>query len=104
MNQNLQLSLANNAKDWLAPSQSISTSEKATFDALYNGFFAAYGPNFMARVYRSSIEQVLQNMPTVERDKVLVAFRQALDSAIEKHAYYMLPTTANCPACHARKF
>ena len=82
MNQNLQLSLANNAKDWLAPSQSISTSEKATFDALYNGFFAAYGPNFMARVYRSSIEQVLQNMPTVERDKLLVAFRQALDSAI----------------------
>jgi hypothetical protein len=103
MNQDLQLSLANNAKDWLALSQSISTSEKATFDALHNGFFAAYGPNFMAHVYRTSIEQVLQNMPTVERDKLLVAFRQALDSAIDKHAY-MLPTAADCSACHARKF
>ncbi|MCB2407329.1 hypothetical protein [Hymenobacter lucidus] len=103
MNESLQLSLDNNAKDWLALSQSISTSEKATFDALHNGFFAAYGPNFMAHVYRASIEQVLQNMPTVEREKLLVAFRHALDTAIEQHSY-MLPTAADCSACHARKF
>lgn len=103
MNQDLQTSLDDNAKQWLALSQTISTSEKATFDSLHNGFFAAYGPNFMAHVYRESIEQVLQNMPTVERDKLLVAFRQALDSAIEKHAY-MVPTATDCSACHARKF
>ena len=103
MNQDLELSLADNAKQWLALSQSISTSGKATFDALHNGFFAAYGPNFMAHVYRASIEQVLQNMPTPERDKLLVAFRHALDSAIEKHAY-LTPTPADCSACHARKF
>jgi hypothetical protein len=103
MDEDLQLSLANNAKEWLALSQSISTSEKATFDALHNGFFAAYGPNFMSHVYRSAIEHVLQNMPAVERDKLLVAFRQALDTAIEKHAY-MLPTASDCAACHARKF
>jgi hypothetical protein len=103
MNPQLESDLADNAKQWLALSQSISTSEKATFDALHNGFFAAYGPNFMAHVYRASIEQVLQNMPTVERDKLLVAFRQALDEAIAKHAY-MLPTAADCSACHARKF
>ncbi|MBF9239320.1 hypothetical protein I2I05_18150 [Hymenobacter sp. BT683] len=103
MNPDLQLSLDENARQWQALSLSISTSEKATFDALHNGFFAAYGPNFMAHVYRESIEQVLQNMPTVERDKLLVAFRHALDSAIEKHAY-MLPTAADCAACHARKF
>ena len=103
MNQDLQLSLANNAKQWLALSQSISTSEKATFDALHNGFFTAYGPNFMAHVYRAAIEQVLQNMPTVERDKLLMAFRQAMDTAIDEHAY-MLPTAADCVACHARKF
>ncbi|QNH63083.1 hypothetical protein [Hymenobacter sediminicola] len=103
MNQDLQFSLADNAKQWLALSQSISTSEKATFDALHNGFFAAYGPNFMAHVYRASIEQVLQNMPTVERDKLLVAFRRAMDTAIDAHAY-ILPTIADCAACHARKF
>jgi hypothetical protein len=103
MNHELEVDLANNAKEWLALSQSISTSEKATFDALHNGFFAAYGPNFMAHVYRTSIEQVLQNMPSVEREKLLVSFRQAMDSAIEKHAY-MLPTAADCSACHARKF
>lgn len=103
MNQDLQRSLDENAKNWLALSQSISASEKTTFDALHDGFFAAYGPNFMAHVYRASIEQVLQNMPTVERDKLLVAFRQALDVAIEKHAY-MTPTAADCSACHARKF
>lgn len=103
MNQDLQLSLDNNAKQWLALSQSISTSEKATFDALHDGFFAAYGPNFMAHVYRTAIEQVLQNMPMTERDKLLVAFREALDEAIAKHAY-MVPTAADCSACHARKF
>jgi hypothetical protein len=103
MNQDLQQSLENNARDWLALSQTISTSEKATFDTLHNGYFAAYGPNFMAHVYRSSIETVLKNMPTAERDKLLVAFRQALDSAIDLHAY-MLPTAADCTACHSRKF
>ncbi|MBG8556012.1 hypothetical protein [Hymenobacter guriensis] len=103
MNEALQLSLDNNAKEWLALSQSISTSEKATFDRLHNGFFAAYGPNFMAHVYRAAIEQVLQNMPTAEREKLLVAFRQAMDGAINKHAN-MLPTAADCIACHARKF
>jgi hypothetical protein len=46
---------------------------------------------------------VLQNMPTIERDKLLIAFRQALYYAIEKHAY-RLPTAADCAACHARKF
>ncbi|WP_426058137.1 hypothetical protein [Hymenobacter sp. B1770] len=103
MTQELQLSLADNAKQWLALSQSISTSEKVTFDALHNAFFAAYGPNFMAHVYRASIEQVLQNMPTVEREKLLVAFRQAMDNAIERHAY-LLPTAADCLACLSRNF
>ncbi|UOQ53093.1 hypothetical protein [Hymenobacter cellulosivorans] len=56
----------------------------------------------MAHVYRAAIEQILQNMPTAEREKLLAAFRQAMDNAIDQHAY-LLPTAADCSACHARK-
>lgn len=103
MDQDLQLSLADNAKQWLALSVSISSSEKVSFDLLHDRYFATYGPNFMAHVYRTALEQVLQNMPDQERGKLLLAFQQALDGAIEKHAYDM-PTKADCSACHSKKF
>ncbi|MGY2134335.1 hypothetical protein ACW9KT_19035 [Hymenobacter sp. HD11105] len=102
MNPELQHSLAENAKQWQALSRSISSAEKTTFDALHDGFFTSYGPNFMAHVYRSAIEQVLQNIPDTERDKLLAAFQHALDTAIAQHAN-TLPTAASCAACRSPK-
>jgi hypothetical protein len=103
MNEALQLSLANNAKEWLALSSSISSAEKGAFNALHNGFFASYGPNFMAHVYRSAIEQLMQSLPATEREKLLSALEQGITEAIAKHAY-SVPTAADCLSCHARKF
>ncbi|GAB2470745.1 hypothetical protein GCM10011375_38630 [Hymenobacter qilianensis] len=102
MNLELQRRLAETAQQWQALSRSISSAEKTIFDALHDGFFTSYGPNFMAHVYRSAIEQVLQNIPDTERDKLLAAFQHALDTAITKHAY-ALPTAANCFACRSPK-
>lgn len=56
----------------------------------------------MAHVYRSAIEQVLQNIPDTERDKLLGAFQQAMETAVVTHAY-ALPTATNCSACRFTK-
>jgi hypothetical protein len=85
MNQDLQESLANNAKEWLALSLSISSAEKLAFSNVHDGFYTTYGPAFMAHVYRATIEQSLQSMPDVERTKLLAAFQQAMSRAIDEH-------------------
>ncbi|MBC6990342.1 hypothetical protein [Hymenobacter sp. BT491] len=85
MDQDLQLSLANNAKQWLALSLSISSAEKISFDTIHDQFFVTYGAHFMAHVYRTTFERVLQNTPDAERSKLLVAFRHALDQALDDH-------------------
>ena len=101
MTDDLQLRLAQNKADWLALSLCISSSEQAAFAGRHDEYFASYGPNFMAHVYRSAIEQVLRNIPEAERSKLLEAFETAMRSAIESCAY-IHPTAANCSACHAR--
>ncbi|KUG08597.1 hypothetical protein [Solirubrum puertoriconensis] len=85
MNQDLQDSLANNAKEWLALSLSISSAEKQAFNKVHDGFYTSYGPAFMAHVYRSTIEQALQSMPDAERTKLLAAFQDAMSKAIDEH-------------------
>jgi hypothetical protein len=85
VNQDLQESLANNAKEWLALSLSISSAEKLAFNNVHDGFYATYGAAFMAHVYRSTIEQTLQSMPDVERTKLLAAFQAAMSKAIDEH-------------------
>ncbi|SNC60520.1 hypothetical protein SAMN06265337_0276 [Hymenobacter gelipurpurascens] len=85
MDQDLKLSLANNAKEWLALSLSISSAEKVAFSKIHDGFFTTYGAHFMAHVYRTTFEQALQNMPEAERNKLLVYFREAMDHAIDEH-------------------
>ncbi|UYZ59755.1 hypothetical protein [Hymenobacter latericus] len=85
MNQDLQDSLANNAKEWLALSLSISSAEKLAFNKVHDGFYTSYGPAFMAHVYRSTIEQTLQSMPDAERTKLLAAFQEAMSKAIDEH-------------------
>jgi hypothetical protein len=102
MNQDLQLSLANNAKQWQALSLSISSAEKVSFDKIHDNLFATYGSNFMSHVYRTAFEQMLQNTPAFERNKLLAAFEDAIGEAVEKH-YYTLPTAAQCVACHSRQ-
>jgi hypothetical protein len=101
MNEELQLSLARNAEQWRALSQTISTAEKVSFDKLHDGLFATYGSNFMSHVYRTAFEQMLQNTPDAERLKLLAAMQAAIDEAIARH-YYTLPTAAQCQACHSR--
>ena len=103
MTQELQFDLANNAKEWLALSQAISAAEKVSFGNIHDRFFTKYGPNFMAHVYRTAIEEVLPGLPDAARSQLLNAFQQALDGAINRQAY-ALPTAADCSACHARKF
>jgi len=85
MDKDLQLSLANNAKEWLALSLSISSAEKVRFDTIHDGFLATYGAGFMAHVYRGTIEQALLIMPEAERNKLLILFQQAMDQAIDEH-------------------
>ncbi|KAA9327646.1 hypothetical protein F0P96_16855 [Hymenobacter busanensis] len=85
MNQDLQLSLANNAKEWLALSLTISSAEKVAFNKIHDGFYTTYGATFMAHVYRATIEQALQSMPDAERSKLLVAFQDAMSQAIDAH-------------------
>lgn len=85
MDKDLQVSLANNAKEWLALSLSISSAEKLAFSKIHDGFFATYGAGFMAHVYRATFEQTLQNMPDVERNKLLATFQQVMDRAIDQH-------------------
>ncbi|MCR5886619.1 hypothetical protein LRS06_02280 [Hymenobacter sp. J193] len=85
MDQDLQLSLANNAKEWLALSLSISSAEKQAFGKVHDGFFTTYGANFMAHVYRLTIERALQSMPETERDKLMITFRETMDKAIDEH-------------------
>lgn len=85
MDKDLQFSLANNAKEWLALSLSISSAEKISFNKIHDDFFSTYGANFMAHVYRTTFENVLQNIPDAERSKLLLAFREAMDRAIDEH-------------------
>ncbi|SHI89540.1 hypothetical protein SAMN02745146_1834 [Hymenobacter daecheongensis DSM 21074] len=102
MDQDLQLSLANNAKAWQALSLFISSAEKTAFDKTHDALFVTYGAHFMAHVYRLAFEKVLQNMPDAERSKLFTAFQQATESAIDQH-YSTHPSVAACLACHARK-
>ena len=102
MNQDLQISLADNAKQWMALSISISVNEKAAFDRIHDDFLAKYGSNFMAHVYRDTFEHAMKNMPDAERNKLLVAFREAMDKALGEH-YSTNPTMAQCLACHTRR-
>ena len=103
MAQELQFDLENNAKEWLALSQSISSAERVSFGNIHDRFLARYGPNFMAHVYRTALEEMLPVLPDAARGQLLVAFRQAMDAAIQKQAY-ALPTLLDCAACHSRKF
>ncbi|RSK48962.1 hypothetical protein [Hymenobacter rigui] len=85
MDKDLQLSLANNAKEWLALSLSISSAEKEAFTKVHDGFFVTYGAVFMAHVYRLTFEHALQSMPEQERSRLLVTFREAMGRAIDEH-------------------
>ena len=103
MTQELQFELDNNAKEWLALSLSISLAERVSFGNIHDRFFARYGPNFMAHVYRTAMEEVLPALPDAARSQLLDAFQQAMNEAIQKKAY-ALPTLSDCTACHSRKF
>ncbi|OGX86748.1 hypothetical protein BEN47_12230 [Hymenobacter lapidarius] len=103
MTQELQFDLENNAKEWRALSLSISSAERASFGNLHDRFFTRYGPNFMAHVYRTAMEEVLPSLPDAARSQLLDAFQQAMDEAIQKQAY-ALPTLSDCASCHSHKF
>ena len=103
MTQELQFDLENNAKQWRALSLSISSAERVSFGNVHDRFFARYGPNFMAHVYRTAMEAVLPSLPDAAHTQLLDAFQLAMDEAIQKQAY-ALPMLSDCAACHARKF
>ena len=103
MTQELQFDLENNAKEWLALSRSISSAERVSFGNIHDRFFTRYGPNFMAHVYRTALEEVLPTLRNGARSQLLDAFQQAMDEAIQKQAH-ALPTLSDCASCHSRKF
>jgi len=103
MTQELQFDLENNAKEWRALSLAVSSAERASFGNMHDRFFARYGPNFMAHVYRTAIEEVLPGLPDAARRQLLDAFQHAMNKAIQKQAY-ALPMLSDCAACHSRKF
>ena len=103
MTQELQLDLEKNAAEWRALLLSISSAERVSFGNVHDRFFARYGPNVMAHVYRTAVEEVLPSLPDAARRQLLDAFQHAMDEAILKQAY-ALPTLSECAACHSRKF
>ncbi|GAA3931243.1 hypothetical protein [Hymenobacter algoricola] len=103
MTQELQFDLENNAKEWLALSLAVSSAERVSFGNIHDRFFARYGPNFMAHVYRTALEEVLPVLPEAARSQLLDSFQHAMGEAIQKQAY-ALPTLSDCAACHAQKF
>ena len=103
MTQELQFDLENNAKEWRALSLAISSAERVSFGQVHDRFFTRYGPNFMAHVYRTALEEVLPGLPAAARSQVLDAFQLALDEAIQQQAY-ALPMLSDCAACHSCKF
>ncbi|TGE16558.1 hypothetical protein [Hymenobacter elongatus] len=74
-----------------------------SFGNVHDRSFARYGPNFMAHVYRTAIEQVLPSLPEAARTQLLDAFQQAMGEAIQKQAY-ALPTLSDCASRHSQKF
>ena len=103
MTQELAFDRANKAKEWLVFSLSISSAGKVSFGNIHDRFFTKYGPNFMAHVYRTAIEQVLPSLPDAARRQLRSALQQALEMALNRQAD-ALPTAADCSACQARKF
>lgn len=101
MNQDLQKSLDDNAKQWQALSLAISTTEKVAFAAQHDHLFTTHGSSFMAHVYRTAFEQVLQQTPDDERRRLLAALHEAMEGAIASR-YSTHPSSAECNACHAR--
>ena len=101
MNDDLQQRLDDNAKQWQALSLSISTTEKAEFALRHDKLFATYGASFMAHVYRTAFEQVLECTPDEERRRLLAALSLAMDGAIATR-YSTRPSKEECNACHAR--
>ncbi|GAB3839017.1 hypothetical protein [Hymenobacter jeollabukensis] len=85
MDEDLKTSLANNAKAWLALSLSISDAEKVAFDKIHDDFLSTYGPQFMVKVYRNMVDKVLRHSSNEEREKVMGAFKDAMDQAIDGH-------------------
>lgn len=81
MNEDLRLSLARNAQEWLELSLSISSAEKISFDKIHDGFLASHGAVFMVNVYRRTFEHMLQNTPETERNKLILAFKEAMEAA-----------------------
>ena len=103
MTQELQFDLEKNAEEWRALSLSISSAERVSFGNIHDRFFARYGPNYMAHVYRTAIEGLLPSLSDAARSQLLAAFQNAMDEAIHRQAY-ALPTLSDCAACHSRKF
>lgn len=101
MNEALQQSLDDNARQWQALSLTISTTEKAAFATQHDQLFIAHGASFMAHVYRTAFEQVLEHTPDQERCKLLAALHKAMEGAIAAR-YSTHPSKAECHACHAR--
>ena len=55
----------------------------------------------MSHVYRTAFEKMLQNMPDAERRKLLQAFGDAVEEAVDRNLYVQ-PSVAQCNACHSR--
>ena len=74
MTQELQFDSENNAKEWRALSLAISSAEQVSFGNVHDRFFTRYGPNFVAHVYRTALEEVLPGLPDAARSQLLERF------------------------------
>lgn len=79
----LRQGLADNARQWLAFLHSMSLAEKTSFHRVHLSFLTTYGCDFMAEVYRETFEYALRPGSMVASDRILAAFEQALEQALE---------------------
>lgn len=81
----LPLSLANNAKQWLAHCLAGPVAGPAVFEKVHAAAGATYGVDFLAQVYRLAFARALPGLPETERAHLLACFQQAFDKALDEH-------------------
>lgn len=84
----LRLSLADNAKQWLAFVHCTSQANKTCSHQVYAAFLATYGDELLAQTYLKVFEQILQQRTSTESLDLLSTIEQVLDQALETNPYH----------------
>lgn len=83
--QQLSQNTCSNAEQWLALFDSIALFDPEAVKQFHELHLAQYGPELMARVYRASLELLLEKASDLQRVELGRAFRRGISAAIDAH-------------------